>query len=159
MSEALNIENLHANISKHIGCDSIFVKDGMFYVTFNKRSPDFNVLPNFLLSEFLTRNAKDTATILCLDVMILAQRIRYAYGSGIGINSSYRSPDYNRSIGGAKDSQHIHGNALDTYPINRNMKSYIKCIEDMNIPGGFGKYNSFCHVDVRRYKARWDERK
>lgn len=159
MSEALNIENLHANISKNLGCNAIMVKDGMFYVTFSAKDKDFQVLPNFYMKEFLTRNTKDTKTILCLDVMLLIQKIRYAWGSGIGVNSSYRSPEYNTSIGGAKDSQHIHGNALDTYPVNRNIKAYTKCIEDMNIPGGFGKYNTFCHIDVRKYKARWDERK
>lgn len=155
----LNIETLHATISEHLGCKAISVIDGRFYVTFSAKDKDFQVLPSFYMKEFLTRNTKDTKTILCLDVMLLAQRIRYAYGSAIGINSSYRSPEYNKSIGGAKDSQHIHGNALDTYPANRNMKAYMKVIEDMDIPGGFGKYNTFCHVDVRRYKARWDERK
>ena len=159
MSTALNIESLHARITEHLGCHAISVKDGMFYVTFSAADKDFQVLPNFYMKEFLTRNTQDTTTILSLDVMLLAQRIRYAFGSPIGINSSYRNPEYNRSIGGAKDSQHIHGNALDTYPLNHNMKAYIKSIEEMNIPGGFGKYNTFCHVDVRKFKARWDERK
>lgn len=158
----MNIETLHATISDNLGCKSITVKDGRFYVTFAKKdvagAKDFQVLPNFYMSEFLTRNTKDTTTILCLNVMVLIQNIRDSYGSGVGLNSTYRNPDYNRRVGGAPKSEHVQGEAIDSYPVDRDIKRYTKVVEGMNIPGGFGKYNTFVHVDVRPYRARWDER-
>ena len=41
------------------------------------------------------------------------QPLRDIYGESITINSGYRSPAVNKKIGGAKNSQHINGEAAD----------------------------------------------
>ena len=41
------------------------------------------------------------------------EAFRIARGEEVVITSGYRCPDHNRSIGGAKGSQHVKGNAAD----------------------------------------------
>lgn len=43
----------------------------------------------------------------CLD------KVREMWGKPIGVNSGYRSPDLNRAVGGARNSQHLRGEAAD----------------------------------------------
>src|SRR5690606_38803974 len=37
----------------------------------------------------------------------------HALGTELNITSGYRSPDHNEKVGGAKNSQHMHGDAVD----------------------------------------------
>lgn len=48
--------------------------------------------------------------LLCNHIL---QPLRNAYGKPIIVNSGYRSPELNRAIGGAKNSQHMRGQAAD----------------------------------------------
>ena len=57
-------------------------------------------------SESVTRNL----TLLCNHIL---QPLRNAYGKPIIVNSGYRSSELNRAIGGAKNSQHMLGQAAD----------------------------------------------
>lgn len=43
----------------------------------------------------------------CLD------KVRELWGKPIGVNSGYRSPELNRAVGGAQNSQHLRGEAAD----------------------------------------------
>lgn len=43
----------------------------------------------------------------CLD------KVREMWGKPIGVNSGYRSAELNRAVGGAKNSQHLRGEAAD----------------------------------------------
>jgi hypothetical protein len=43
----------------------------------------------------------------CLD------KVREMWGKPIGANSGYRSPELNRAVGGARNSQHLRGEAAD----------------------------------------------
>jgi uncharacterized protein YcbK (DUF882 family) len=45
--------------------------------------------------------------------MARLEQLRVEYGEALYITSGYRCPDHNRSIGGAKGSQHVKGNAAD----------------------------------------------
>lgn len=70
------------------------------------------------------------------------------------INSAYRTPEKNASVGGAKQSFHMRGMALD---ISRSGMDPVEFIKHASILGfgGIGFYNSFIHVDIRTYKATW----
>lgn len=81
------------------------------------------------------------------------ENIRAMYGMPIRILSAYRTPQYNRSIGGAKDSQHTHGRALDLKPpkgihIDRFYQDIVNNHLEFGITG-IGKYKTFVHVDIR----------
>ena len=89
------------------------------------------------------------------------QILRNYIGKPITINSAYRSEEYNASIGGAKNSQHIMGRAADIVVKGMTPLAVHTTIElliekgDM-LQGGLGLYDSFVHYDIRGTKARWD---
>ena len=89
------------------------------------------------------------------------QILRNYIGKPITINSGYRSEEYNASIGGAKNSQHIMGRAADIVVKGMTPLAVHTTIElliekgDM-LQGGLGLYDSFVHYDIRGTKARWD---
>ena len=72
----------------------------------------------------------------------------------IKINSGFRYYTYNKKIGGAKNSQHIYGNAADIVVRNVSPSKVYKVARESSF-GGIGLYNSFVHVDTRNYVARW----
>ncbi|WP_313235729.1 YcbK family protein [Sphingobacterium multivorum] len=117
------------------------------HIQFDKNTPDFQLTKNFRLQEFLTKNQRDTTTKLNLNIILELQNLRTLFGSPIGISSSYRSPSYNKSINGATASQHLYGNALDTYPINGDVKGWLSCVVKNKKTGGIGQYKTFVHID------------
>ena len=82
----------------------------------------------------------------------------------IHINSAYRSEEYNASIGGVKDSQHIMGRAADIVIKGMTPIEVSEVIEKLiekghMLQGGIGIYSSFVHYDIRGTKARWNNSK
>jgi uncharacterized protein YcbK (DUF882 family) len=121
------------------------------------------ITTNFSLEEF---NCKDGSTMpndVMINIIKLAknlQVLRDAIGKSIVINSAYRSPDYNKKIGGVKDSQHLKGNASDITVKGMTPKEVAKVIEGLIMSGkmqqgGIGIYPNFVHYDIRGVKARW----
>jgi len=87
-----------------------------------------------------------------------AEWVRERYGFPIKISSGYRTPWYNRKIGGAKFSQHVQGTALDMTTVQGRgkLKDLIQAVMDARINGycsGVGIYNGFVHMDQRPGKA------
>lgn len=83
------------------------------------------------------------------------ERIRAAVGAPILILSAYRTPEHNRAIGGARESQHVQGRALDLRPPTgvtlAQFYALIRGIalcEDSAIYG-LGRYPAFVHIDLR----------
>lgn len=88
---------------------------------------------------------------------------------GFLVRDGYRHPTWNRMRGGAENSQHIYGNAVDIliYDINNDGivddtdKQIVLEILDKKIiknTGGIGRYpgTNTIHIDVRGFRARWD---
>ena len=89
------------------------------------------------------------------------QALRDYIGKPIQVNSAYRSEEYNASIGGVKNSQHIMGRAADIVIKGMTPIEVSKVIEELIdkgdiLQGGIGIYSSFVHYDIRGNKARWD---
>ena len=87
--------------------------------------------------------------------------IREAYGKPVVVNSGYRSPERNAAVGGVKNSMHVQGKAADIRPTAENasdLPELQRICDRLNPAGGVGFYNTFCHVDVRGTRARWDNR-
>lgn len=72
----------------------------------------------------------------------------------IKINSGYRSPTYNKRIGGSPNSQHMKGTAADIVIKELTPKQVAVLAEKAGFMG-IGIYPTFTHVDVRPKKARW----
>lgn len=85
-------------------------------------------------------------------IVIIAVRIAKRLGTKLIVNSGYRSASYNASVGGATNSCHMSGLALD---IRRSSfgndfasgEKFIKIASQEGI-GGIGTYSSFIHIDT-----------
>lgn len=87
----------------------------------------------------------------------LAQQARDRIGRPFHITSWYRPPDINRQVGGASNSRHIVGDAIDFY-VEGLSGNQIYWALDPWWPGGLGRYTRFArlsHLDARGYRARW----
>ena len=89
------------------------------------------------------------------------QTLRNFLNKPIHINSAYRSEEYNASIGGVSNSQHIMGRAADIVIKGMTPIEVSEVIEDLikkgdMLQGAIGIYSSFVHYDIRGTKARWD---
>lgn len=82
--------------------------------------------------------------------------IRESMNSPVTINSAYRCPEHNKRVGGASNSMHLTGKAADIV-VRDFAPEYVQKFIETNYPDsyGLGKYNTFTHIDVRDYKARW----
>lgn len=78
---------------------------------------------NFTLEEFLKLKSHpdnvpgmQVVCNLTYGVATILQPVRDVIGCPIIINSGYRNPNYNESVGGVKNSQHLTGCAADIRP-------------------------------------------
>ena len=89
----------------------------------------------------------------------LLDRIRKSFGKPITIMSGRRCVAHNTKVKGAKDSQHILGNAADIQVQNvdpNDVQEYLMKHFNSDCKG-LGRYRTFTHIDVREGKiARWN---
>jgi len=118
---------------------------------------------NFSLWEFACHDAdntpvpekyQDNALALAEQLQILRNEI-----GRISINSGYRTPIYNKSIGGAQYSQHLYCKGADFTSTNKTpaqLKTIIlRLIKEGKLKdGGFKQYNTWVHYDTGRAR-RW----
>lgn len=74
------------------------------------------------------------------------------------INSGYRNPATNASVGGARQSMHLRAKALDIGSPNRPpsaIQGAARALQQRNGKGGVGIYNSFTHIDTRGGVSTW----
>jgi uncharacterized protein YcbK (DUF882 family) len=118
---------------------------------------------NFSLSEFACKDGTAVPSELIGNVTLLAknlQVLRDYIGEAIHINSGYRTPEYNKKVGGKKASYHMKAMAGDittkSYSPARLASVIEKLISQGKMKqGGIGIYPGFVHYDVRGTKARW----
>jgi len=87
----------------------------------------------------------------------VADKARHKLGKPLKIASAYRSPKYNKAVGGAPKSHHVRFNALDlrtSSPVTLH-----KILKEMRargeFKGGIGLYKTFVHLDTRGTNADW----
>ena len=112
------------------------------------------VSSHFKVREFRCKDGSDTI-LIDSKLVTLLEKIRSHFGAPITINSGYRTPAYNKKIGGASASQHCKGTAADIVVSGYSPSTVYSYCNQINPNGGVGKYNSFTHVDTRGYRARW----
>lgn len=110
---------------------------------------------NFKVKEFACKDGSDPIFVHP-DLVDLLQKIRTHFGKAVVINSAYRNPSHNKSVGGSTLSQHMYGMAADIVVSGVTPKEvYTYADSLMPNKGGVGLYPTFTHVDVRDTKARF----
>ena len=91
----------------------------------------------------------------------IVDELRESYGRPCRILSSYRSPAYNKAVGGAQFSQHKEFSALDiTFDGLSTQRVYERLIawrKAGKFVGGLGLYptSGFIHIDTRGRNSTW----
>ncbi len=143
-------------------------------VYLNQRFIDFYSLPHYQKSTlffgkdyyYICLNEKVLKSLFDLKDILDTQGCQSA---AIQVISGYRHPSRNDAVGGATNSMHLYGNALDIRvgdingdnQINRTDKDLVYSILNKKLignKGGLGFYpgTMVLHMDVRGNRARWD---
>jgi len=118
---------------------------------------------NFHIDEFQSRDGAVMPPEVADNILKLAvnlQVLRDYVNKTIKINSGYRSPAWNKKVGGVTNSQHMKGTASDIVVSGMSPIEVAQTIESLIASGkmqqgGIGIYPNFTHYDIRGTKARW----
>lgn len=128
---------------------------------------DEKITPHFLVREFRCKDGSDKI-LMSDETVALLEKIRTFYrkqhpGATLVVISGYRTPAWNRHVGGAKNSQHVKGRAVDfvvRIP-NNGIVNPLTVHDDINSgrifgahKGGLGRYRTFTHIDTGANR-RW----
>ena len=117
---------------------------------------------NFTVAEFACKDGSDPVFVDS-SLAALLQKIRDHFGRPVVITSGYRTAAHNKSVGGAKSSQHLLGRAADIQVAGVSVEDVAAYAESlMPAWGGVGRYpvkagraKGWVHVDTRPNKSRW----
>lgn len=128
------------------------ITQSAFHMTKIHKAEDVQLSEHFNEKEFACHG--DNLIMLYPELIYRLELLRKEAGKPISVNSGYRSPQYNKKIGGAKNSQHMVGKAADIKIQGLTPSQVAKLAEKVGFRG-IGTYDTFTHVDVRANKARW----
>lgn len=124
------------------------------YSLFNQGT--HQVSEHFKVKEFAQKDYKCDKILIESELVKVLEDVRTHFNMPVVITSGYRSPEYNKKIGGVKNSQHTKGTAADI-KVKMVLASEVQRYLNRKYPDkyGIGRYKSFTHIDVRKKKARW----
>ena len=102
------------------------------------------VSPNFRLGEIAVR-VKGKYQVVQPHAISKLQQLRDSAGHALTINSGFRSPDYNSSVGGATMSRHMYGDAFDIMPGATGRDALMQKCRDLGA-GYVAKYANTGHI-------------
>lgn len=125
-----------------------------------KKSGDMSLSANFKVKEFMCHDYCDKV-LIDIDLVSKLQDLRDYLGKPVTITSGYRTERYNKQCGGADNSYHLKGQAVDIYCTG--VKPIVIALwAEFNGLGGIGVYldrsQEFVHIDTRQNKYRWVNR-
>jgi hypothetical protein len=112
--------------------------------------PDWNTFPVNETDDELYWTMPADRTRVDPAIATIARRMARALGTRITVNSAYRDRSYNASIGGASNSKHMYGKAMDLAYIGGSAEERQRMLTAAIEAGaqGIGLYNSFMHIDL-----------
>ena len=129
--------------------------------TYNRSQGNLKLSANFSLLEFACRDSKYKEILVDERLVALLQKLRDHFKKTVTITSGYRPRAYNISVGGAPESQHIYGTAVDITISGVHPREICKVAEGLGFNGigcyDYGGGKGFAHVDTRFYKSYWEQ--
>lgn len=121
---------------------------------FLSENKDLKLSENFKLREFACADKSDE--VLVSDELVdLLQKVREHFGRPVIITSAYRTPSYNKKIGGTSNSRHITGEAADFVVSGVSSAKVGYYLEGLGVSGaGIYVSRGFVHADVRE-NGKW----
>jgi hypothetical protein len=111
--------------------------------------------PNFSPEEIACRG--DGAIRINEPALDKLQALRDRLGVPLIVHSAYRSPAYNRQVGGAKHSMHLQGAAFEITMGNHEPERFDAAARAAGFTGfGFYPRQNFMHVDIGRTR-QWGD--
>ena len=107
----------------------------------------------FTYGEFDSQDLKGSGKNVSDELINMLDIVRKKYGKSVVINSGYRTPEHNKSVGGTPESSHIKGLAAD---IACNNSTDRFKLEGVLREVGFkriGMGSTFIHVDIDKDKS------
>lgn len=86
----------------------------------------------------------------------ILEELRRHFNTPITITSGVRCKSHNASVGGSVFSKHLEGKAADVLLNGVTPDRVYDYLVDRYPGYGFGKYETFTHIDSRGLKARWE---
>lgn len=122
-----------------------------------KNSGNMNLSANFKVKEFMCHDGSDKV-LIDVELVSKLQDLRDYLGKPVTIVSGYRTDSYNKQCGGAENSYHLKGQAVDI--CCSGVKPIVIALwAEFNNLGGIGVYlnrsQEFVHIDTRVNKYRW----
>lgn len=111
---------------------------------------------HFKVKEFAQKDYQCDKILIESELVKVLEDVRTHFNMPVIITSGYRTPEYNKKIGGVKNSQHTKGTAADI-KVKTVLASEVQRYLNRKYPDkyGIGRYENFTHIDVREKKARW----
>jgi uncharacterized protein YcbK (DUF882 family) len=124
------------------------------YSLFNQGA--HRVSAHFKIKEFAQKDYQCDKILIESELIEVLEDVRTHFNMPVIITSGYRTPEYNKKIGGVKNSQHTKGTAADI-KVKMVPASKVQGYLNRKYPNkyGIGRYENFTHIDVREKKARW----
>lgn len=130
---------------------------------------DRRLSPYFSLSEFACHEGTEVPAELMGNLQTLVDTltvVRLAAGCPIAVISGYRTPAWNRRVGGADGSAHLEAKAADvrgsksiTVPELHELVLSLHREGELPDLGGLGLYPGWVHIDVKKaadgHLRRW----
>jgi uncharacterized protein YcbK (DUF882 family) len=119
---------------------------------------------NFSIREFDCKDGTPVPQQFFKNVKLLAEQLQtlrdYIKEPVMITGSGYRTPEHNKRVGGAINSQHLTASGADINAKNYTPRQLSKIIEKLirekkMLQGGVGVYKGFVHYDIRGTRARW----
>lgn len=105
------------------------------------------MLRYFSEDEFMM-GAKNVYNKMDETFLLLLDELRDRFGHPMHINSSFRTPEWNFTVGGAKNSQHLKGNAVDVKCTDAKLRALL-VKEALGLGLSVGVAKTFIHLDNR----------
>ena len=127
--------------------------------TYSKKSSGAKqITPHFKIREFACNDGSDRI-LVDVDGVKKLEYIRIWASDSVRVTSGYRTPEYNRKIGGASASYHTKGQAFDIVVSGKTTAQVARFAQLIGFGGiEVNQDTNYTHVDTRTKKYYWIHR-